>query len=194
MILFLGFERCDITNYFDKENIKYIFNNDKITSDYVINNNITIIISYRYRYIIKKDIINLNIIIINLHISLLPWNRGADPNLWSFLDNTKKGISIHYINEGIDTGDIIYQKEFYFDYNTETLSSTYIFLNNEIQQLFITNFYNIIKNNCPRIKQDINEGSYHKLKDKNNIIETLSKKFNNIYEIKIKDIILYLKS
>ena len=152
MILFLGVESCSITNYFDKENIKYIFNSNIINSEYVINNNVDIIISYRYRHIIKKDIINLNIIIINLHISLLPWNRGSDPNLWSFLDNTKKGITIHYIDEGLDTGDIIYQKEFYFDYK-ETLVSTYIFLNDEIQKLFITNFDNIIKNTQINIKR-----------------------------------------
>ena len=48
---------------------------------------------------------------INLHISLLPWNRGSDPNLWSFLDDTPKGVSIHHIDAGVDTGDVIAQRE-----------------------------------------------------------------------------------
>ncbi|MCL0081308.1 hypothetical protein M1N64_03665 [Peptococcaceae bacterium] len=42
---------------------------------------------------------------INLHISFLPWNRGADPNFWSFIENAPVGVSIHYLDEGIDTGD-----------------------------------------------------------------------------------------
>ena len=47
--------------------------------------NPNIIISYNYRYYITKDIIDyMNNNIINLHISLLPWNRGAYPNVWSF--------------------------------------------------------------------------------------------------------------
>ncbi len=69
------------------------------------------IISFGYQYILKKDFLErFTNRIINLHISYLPWNRGADPNLWSFLEDSPKGVSIHYIEEGIDTGKIIVQK------------------------------------------------------------------------------------
>ena len=50
---------------------------------------------------------------INLHISYLPWNRGADPNLWSAV-GMPKGVTIHYINDGFDTGDILFQKAILF--------------------------------------------------------------------------------
>ena len=60
-----------------------------------------------------------------MHISLLPWNRGYHPNIWSFLEDTPKGVTIHYINEGIDTGDIIVQKEIVIDEDKETLKSSY---------------------------------------------------------------------
>ena len=94
-------------------------------------------VSYRFRHIIKKSSIDyLNGKIINLHISLLPWNRGADPNLWSFLENTPKGVSIHYVDEGLDTGDIIAQKSIRFNVSSETLASTYEILNSEILELF----------------------------------------------------------
>ena len=53
------------------------------------------IISYGYRHIIKPDIINESRNpIINLHISYLPWNRGASPNYFSWKNRTKELLSI----------------------------------------------------------------------------------------------------
>lgn len=49
--------------------------------------------------------------IVNLHPSLLPYNRGAYPNVWSIVDETPAGVTLHYIDEGIDTGDILAQVE-----------------------------------------------------------------------------------
>lgn len=45
----------------------------------------------------------------NLHISYLPWNKGADPNFWSCIDGTPAGVTLHHIDAGVDTGDIIAQ-------------------------------------------------------------------------------------
>jgi methionyl-tRNA formyltransferase len=50
--------------------------------------------------------------IINLHPSLLPIGRGADPIPWSIIDQQKQGITIHVIDSGLDTGKILSQKEF----------------------------------------------------------------------------------
>jgi methionyl-tRNA formyltransferase len=46
---------------------------------------------------------------LNLHPGLLPYNRGANPNVWSIVDGTPAGVTIHRIDEGIDTGDIVAQ-------------------------------------------------------------------------------------
>ena len=191
MILYLGILNSKITNFFDLNDIKYIFTDDKISPELIINNSINLIISYRYKFIIKKNIIDLNIRIINLHISYLPWNRGADPNLWSIINNTKKGITIHYIDEGIDTGDIIYQKEITFT-DDDTLESSYNKLNDIIQDLFIENFNNILNNTCPRIKQDKNINSFHYSKDKNDIMYIIND--NGGWTIKIKYLFELLKN
>ena len=66
-----------------------------------------------------------------MHISYLPYNRGFYLNFWSFIDNTKKGVTIHYIDEGIDTGDIIFQKEVFSN------EKTYNKLKQEIEDFFI---------------------------------------------------------
>ena len=49
--------------------------------------------------------------IINLHPSLLPIGRGADPIAWSIIDQRKQGITIHKIDAGLDTGVILSQKD-----------------------------------------------------------------------------------
>lgn len=85
--------------------------------------------------------------IFNLHISLLPYNRGASPNFFSFIENTPKGVTIHQIDEGLDTGPILAQKELFFDESKETFASSYEKLILEIQMLFKENWSSISDKN-----------------------------------------------
>jgi methionyl-tRNA formyltransferase len=48
---------------------------------------------------------------LNVHTSLLPWNRGAHPNVWTIVDETPAGVSMHWIDDGVDTGDLLAQRE-----------------------------------------------------------------------------------
>ena len=139
---------------------------EKFDRGLLIKKEIDFIISYRFRHIIPKEIIDfMDGRIINLHISLLPWNRGADPNLWSFLENTPKGVTIHHLDEGVDTGDIIAQKSVSFDMKTDTLSTSYEKLNREIVILF-TRKWPCIKNGRAKRLLQIGEGSFHCAKSK----------------------------
>lgn len=53
---------------------------------------------------------------INIHASLLPKYRGAAPIQWAVIDGEEKtGITIQQMNEGVDTGDILLQKEYYLE-------------------------------------------------------------------------------
>lgn len=48
---------------------------------------------------------------INLHPSLLPNLRGSHPIFWTFYEgDLNPGVTVHYIDEGEDSGDIIFQK------------------------------------------------------------------------------------
>lgn len=136
------------------------------------------LISYGYRHILKKEILDLFLNksgmvtrAINLHISFLPWNRGADPNLWSFVQETPKGVTIHYLDEGIDTGDIIIRKEVKM-YPDDTLATSYNRLQEEIMTLFEQEWSSIKIGACDRFKQRAiygSSGSYHNSKDKEKI-------------------------
>ena len=92
--------------------------------------------------------------IVNLHHSFLPFNRGAHPNFWSFYEDTPKGISIHLIDKGIDTGDIIYQEEIQLNLKS-TFRETYKKLDDEIVDRFIKIFPNIVANNYDLTKQKV---------------------------------------
>ena len=175
VILFSGQNNPALLNWLRNKGENVIHTADEITIDFIKQNKIIFLISYNYQYIFKQEILNkfLNKAI-NLHISYLPWNRGADPNFWSFMKDTPKGVTIHYLDEGIDTGDIICQKKVIFDPEKETLASSYQYLQTEIQELFKQYWEKIKLGRCPRIKQS-GRGSFHKRKDKVRFAHLLTK-------------------
>jgi methionyl-tRNA formyltransferase len=124
------------------------------------------IISFGYRYIIKKDVINhFQKKIINCHISYLPYNRGSDPNLWSLLTDTPSGITIHLLTEKLDQGDIIYQEEINLS-EDDTLASSYNILINNMIELILKHFNNLINCNFTVKPQDHSKHTYYELKDR----------------------------
>ncbi|MCQ3936020.1 MAG: methionyl-tRNA formyltransferase [Chloroflexi bacterium] len=49
--------------------------------------------------------------VINVHPSLLPKYRGADPIFWALVNNEKEtGITVHWMDEGVDTGSLLGQR------------------------------------------------------------------------------------
>ena len=124
-----------------------------------------LIICFGYRHIIsKKTIKSTHSPIINLHVSYLPFNKGAHPNFWSFYDNTPSGVTIHLIDEGLDTGPIIYQKRVFFSKSEIRFTDTYQRLINEIEWLFIKNLDNILNGNWIA-KPQVGDGSKHHSKE-----------------------------
>lgn len=160
--------------------------NRNISKETVENHKPDILISYNYKYLIKQDVLDiLPNRAINLHISLLPWNRGAYPNLWSFLEGTPKGVTIHLIDAGIDTGDILIQKEVYIDETKETLLSSYKILHTEMQKVFISN-WNKIKNFRIIPKPQPRGGCIHYIKDFDKIKHILGNEGWDIQILELK--------
>ncbi len=60
---------------------------------------------------------------INIHPTLLPKNRGRAPIPWTLIKNLKKsGVTLYYLDEDTDSGDVIAQKEFTIDLNDDAKS------------------------------------------------------------------------
>ncbi len=84
------------------------------------------IVSYGYKHILKKPILDkFKDRAVNLHISYLPFNRGAHPVFHGLKDGTPMGVAIHFMDEGVDTGDIICQRYLKYDYDADTLRTLY---------------------------------------------------------------------
>ncbi len=158
-ILFLGYgesETC-LINELKKKGCNVDNHNNKFFEP----NKYDLVITFGYRHLINQKVLKETTRpIINLHISYLPWNRGAHPNFWSFMDQSPSGVTIHEIDEGIDTGPIIYQKYVCFDENEVTFKDTYNRLIDEIEKLFISKIENLISHKYIANPQ-INSGTFH---------------------------------
>jgi methionyl-tRNA formyltransferase len=124
-----------------------------------------LVVSHGYRRILRRDVLDLLPgRVINLHISLLPYNRGADPTLWSVLEDTPAGVTIHYIDEGVDTGDVIAQREVELA-DDDTLATAYAKLQAAMTELFREHWPAIAAGTCDRIPQGPG-GTTHRVADR----------------------------
>ena len=162
-ILFLGYSRKDtsLISRIEKKGRTVIQSSEKITWE----DEFDLIICFGYGHIIKKEqICKSSAPIINLHVSYLPWNKGAHPNFWSHYECTPSGVTIHEIDSGIDTGNIIYQRYVNFKDKEDTFALTYKRLLIEIEDLFNKNIESILSKNW-KSKPQRGVGTSHKVAD-----------------------------
>lgn len=87
------------------------FTSEEATIDRLAEHGVTTVVLAWWPKIIKK-INNLDgVTVINTHPSLLPYNRGKHGYYWAIVDGTPFGVTIHRVDAGVDTGDILWQRE-----------------------------------------------------------------------------------
>ena len=117
-------------------------------------------ISVGYRYILKPEQIKaFRYGVINLHTGYLPWNRGAYPNIWPIIDGTPAGVTLHWIDAGVDTGPIIAQVPVTVE-PTDTAGSLYVKLQHAAFDLFTLMWPRILKLDLMGTMQN-GEGTTH---------------------------------
>ena len=89
---------------------------------------------------------------INLHLSYLPYNRGANPNAWAIVEGTPAGVTLHTIDAGADTGPIIAQKEVTKE-SIDTGKSIYDKLSRTAVELFKEAWPSIVEGTATRTPQ-----------------------------------------
>lgn len=100
---------------------------------------------------------------INLHPALLPFNRGANPNVWSIVDKTPAGVTIHYVDKSVDTGDVIAQEEVPVSV-TDTGASLYEKLEGAGLKLFQETWPSLRSGTAQR-KPQTGAGTFHRVSD-----------------------------
>ena len=180
----------EIIKILKKSQDNYLIYNEKLKISFLKKNKIEFIISYGYKYLITKDIIDIfKDKIINLHISFLPFNRGYYPNLWSHLEGSPSGVTIHLINEQIDGGEILLQKKVEIDTQKHSFRSSYLILRKEIEILLKSNWKLLKLGKIPG-KISINKGSYKNKKDGDEILQL----FDEGWDTKITKAIKIVKN
>ena len=99
---------------------------------------------------------------LNVHVSLLPKYRGAAPMQRAIMEGeTETGVTIMYMDEGLDTGDIILQKSFAI-LPTDDFEAIHDRSALEGAGLLIEAIDNIEAGNLTRIRQDDTLSTYAK--------------------------------
>src|ERR1700733_14616784 len=172
-VLFLGPPESVVLAFLKTAETSVVQTMEPLDDAFLDRDSADFLVSHGYRHIIKQKVLDrFPRRAVNLHISYLPWNRGADPNLWSFIENTPKGVTIHYLDAGIDTGDIIAQKKVEFAPD-DTLRTSYERLQREIADLFVEHSTEILAGPCDRLKQS-GAGSFHRIADREKVAHLLT--------------------
>ena len=128
-------------------------------------------LSIYFGYILRAEFINLfPSRIVNLHPAYLPYNRGAHPNIWSIVERTPAGVTLHYINEGVDQGDIITQRQVLID-PIDTGETLYHKLDIASVTLFKETWPLLRVGRVQRQPQHLNSGTTHRVCDVERIDE-----------------------
>lgn len=128
-------------------------------------------VSLLFDYILKPELIELFPGgVINLHPAYLPHNRGQYPNVWSIVEGSPSGVTLHYVDAGVDTGDIIAQTLVPFT-AVDTGESLYRRLETAALELFKNTWPAIAAGEADRRPQELEAGSYHRVQDVDRIDE-----------------------
>src|SRR5690554_5401189 len=94
-------------DYFKLKNV-----NDKEAIEKLNTYQCDMYVSMSFNQIFRKEIIeSVKEGIINCHAGKLPYYRGRNILNWALINDEKEfGITVHFVDEGIDTGDIILQR------------------------------------------------------------------------------------
>ena len=140
-----------------------VFQPERIKKDYqdILDLNPDIIVTCAYGQIIPKEILDYpKYGCINVHASLLPKLRGGAPIHKAIIDGYEKtGITIMYMDEKMDNGDIISQEETLID-DSDTLETLHDRLSIMGKNLLLKTLPDIIEGKNKRLKQNLDEVTY----------------------------------
>ena len=141
------------------------------------------------KYLLKKEFLAIFPEgVINLHNAYLPYGRGKYPQVWAIIKGFPYGVSLHYMNESFDAGDIIARAKINIEI-TDTGGTLMEKALNGLEMLFKKTWPKIKAGRVRRYKQNEKKASYFQAKDakKQNLIN-LDKAY------KARDLVNWLRS
>jgi methionyl-tRNA formyltransferase len=124
-----------------------------------------LIVSIHFPYIYPADVLAIPCHgVLNLHPAYLPYNRGWHTPSWALLDDTPLGATLHFMDAGVDTGDIVAQSVLE-PAPEDTAHSLYAKLKRLELELFEATWPSIVEGTYRRIPQASDTGTVHKRGD-----------------------------
>ncbi|MEP6778825.1 MAG: formyltransferase family protein [Gemmatimonadaceae bacterium] len=102
--------------------------------------------------------------LINTHPSLLPYNRGKHYNFWALVEQAPFGVSLHFINDGIDCGDIVAQAPIVCSWE-DSGETLFLKARDAMIELVCATYPRLRALNVTRKHQDASLGSFHLAKE-----------------------------
>lgn len=136
-------------NFIEWENLK-----DPEFLDYLKSLNLDAAVVASFNYKIPKVLLDIpKAGFINIHPSLLPKYRGGNPYSSVIINGeTETGVTLHFMDEGFDTGDIITQRKVPIS-PRETMGTLFNRLNLLGMQMLVGTLAEFEKGDLPRYKQ-----------------------------------------
>lgn len=128
--------------------------------DWLKSENIDVLITVYWPYLLKEDAFSLAKKTVNFHPAMLPVNRGWYPHVHSLIDGSVSGVTLHAIDENADTGPIWAQREVNI-IPTDTAKTIYLRLQKEIVALFKENWNRIKNDTLYPVRQIEKKAVYH---------------------------------
>jgi methionyl-tRNA formyltransferase len=129
-------------------------------------------VSALFGHIIPESLVSsFGVNFINLHPSLLPLGRGADPIPWAIIENQRQGVSIHVLEKKLDSGPIISQSE---------IEVTLAMTAGDIYELAMVELLRLFKEfikswpNGTILRPQVGESSFHETAELHNLREKLA--------------------
>jgi len=97
---------------------------------------------------------------INTHPSLLPFNRGKHYNFWALVEEAPFGVTLHRVDAGVDTGEIVAQQEIAYDWE-DNGESLYMKARDAMFELFRSTYPALRTGTIQSSPQSNDEGSSH---------------------------------
>ena len=123
------------------------------------------IICIHFPYLVPKQVLSIpKEGVLNLHPAYLPYNRGWHTPSWAILTDTPIGGTLHFMDEDVDTGDIVHQKMVEIMPN-DTANSLYKRILEIEVEVFKEAFPALLDRSYTRTSQKKMKGSIHKKED-----------------------------
>jgi methionyl-tRNA formyltransferase len=161
-------ENCwfgSVKNWAEQKNIAVYTTEEVNSPDWIAKIaaiNPDVIFSFYYRKMICQKILDLPLVgAFNLHGSYLPYYRGRCPVNWVIINGeAKTGVTLHYMVEKPDAGDIVGQKPVAIE-SADTAKTLYDKLCGAAKELLDEVLPLIKKDQIPRQRQNLSQGSYY---------------------------------